>query len=111
VVGEMCNTIIEVKGFSSNWPISFGPKEKWNRLYIVDCQKTMDKIFKIYEIKISNEDDIWENIKINKKQTFKDQCNEKRRPRICFNLLKKQLNANCKLVFDDHLNNLNPDTF
>jgi len=34
---------LEVKGFSSNGPSSFGPTEQWNKLYFIDCQKFIEK--------------------------------------------------------------------
>jgi len=40
---------IEVKAFSSDGPISFGPNENWFRLYILDCRN-----FICYEIKLRN---------------------------------------------------------
>jgi hypothetical protein len=43
---------------------------------------------------------------MNKKQTFKDQCIEKRRPRICFSEIYKQLkNKYIQLIWSGYLNN------
>jgi hypothetical protein len=33
----LCNKQIEIKAFSSNGPTSFGPTEKWDYIYFVDC--------------------------------------------------------------------------
>lgn len=81
----------EVKCFISKGPSSFGPNEKWTKLYFLDATKFIDKKFKLYEINITNNDDLWKKIKVNNKQTFDEQCKQGRRPRISFNLIKKQL--------------------
>lgn len=98
--------ILEVKAFSSDGPTSFGPNEKWNILYIVDCKRFMEKRFKVYEINLSNNNEIFKNIKINKNETYYEQCLQKRRPRIKFDILKKQLNNNINIIFDDIIDKL-----
>jgi len=97
---------IEVKGFMSSGPSSFGPTENWHWIYFVDCKDTLKKNFKVYEIKLSNKDEIWKNIKVNKTDTFYKQCCEKRRPRLCFDEIKKQLGDKCKLIFDGNISDL-----
>jgi len=100
------NKILEVKAFSSIGPTSFGPNEMWYRLYIIDCTKFIEKKFKIYEINLSNNDSKFQNIKVNKNETFYSQSKNKRRPRISFNDLQKQLSENMKVIFDDSLEKL-----
>ena len=41
-------------------------------------------------------------MKVNKKETYGDQCRDGRRPRLCFNMLKKKLEKydEFELVFD-----------
>lgn len=85
---------IEVKAFNSTGPISFGPTEDWWRLYILDCRKYDKDYFTCYEILLSNNDDIWKKIMVNKNQTYADQCAQKRRPRICFKKLISQIPKN-----------------
>ena len=50
--GDLCfiNKKLEVKGFTTNAPSSFGATESWNWIYFVDCKDTLNKHFKIYEI-------------------------------------------------------------
>lgn len=91
---------IEVKGFMSDGPSSFGPSEKWNIIYFVDAKNFSKKCFKVYEIFLSNDCEIWLNIKISKTQTYGDQCKQGRRPRIAFGDIKKQIPTHCKLIFD-----------
>jgi hypothetical protein len=88
---------LEVKGsldLMGGGPSSFGPKEKWDRIYFVDAVDHSIKKFKIYEIKLSNRNETWKNIKINKNQTYHEQCLQKRRPRIRFAELIKQIPKN-----------------
>ena len=80
---------IEIKCFASKGPISFGPLEKWDSIIIVDTTKL--PIVKIMNYTISNEDEKWKNIKVSKAETFQQQCDAKRRPRITYESLKKQI--------------------
>ena len=52
----------EVKGFSSNGPSSFGPSENWSRILFVDLLDFKNKICKVYEVKLSNKDEKWQNL-------------------------------------------------
>ena len=96
---------IEVKGgFIENGPPSFGPDEKWDWIYFVDCDKTFDMIFKVYEIKKSNYD--FHSLRVNKSETFGDQCIQKRRPRIVFSYIKEHFKNDCNLIFEGHISEL-----
>ena len=55
---------IEVKGFMSTGPTSFGPTEKWDWIYFVDGIDIRNKNFKVYEIKFSNKSEIFRDIRI-----------------------------------------------
>lgn len=63
---------IEVKGFMSTGPSSFGPTEKWDWIYFVDGSDIRNKKFKVYEIHLSNDSVIWKNIRISG-QDFSDE--------------------------------------
>lgn len=99
---------IEVKGSINlnNGPCTFGPKEEWDCIYFIDGLEFEKDIYKIYECKLSNKSDIWKNIKVNKTQTYEEQCLQKRRPRITFAELQKQLNSNCSKIFEGNLDEL-----
>jgi hypothetical protein len=98
---------IEVKGFMSDGPSSFGPKEMWDLLYFVDARDIMNLNFKVYEVKLSNDSTIFRNIKVSKKDTYGVQADKGRRPRGCFDtIFKPQLNEHCKLIFDGHITTL-----
>ena len=100
------NKKLEVKGFMSSGPSSFGPTEDWDFIYFIDCIQYKNKYFTVYEIKLSNKNELWKNIKMNKNQTYYDQCQQKRRPHINFELIKNQLNDYCKIIFEGELNKL-----
>lgn len=94
------NKKIEVKAFTSLGPSSFGPKESWNELMFVDARKFYKRQFKIYLIKLSNNDNKWKNIKINLNETYQEQCDKGRRPRIKFDNLCEQLSDEIEIVFN-----------
>lgn len=99
--------IIEVKAFSSTGPSSFGPIESWDWIYFIDCRNNHDLLFKIYEIRLANNSKIWKNIKVNKMETYHQQCMEKRRPRICFSSMLKQIPCDkYSVIFDGHISQL-----
>lgn len=111
----LLNKKIEVKGFSSSGPSSFGPTETWDWLYFIDCCQSMDKIFTIYEIKLSNESIPWRSIVIsgersNKIKTMGLLCDTGRggvRPHICFESIKRQLgDEHCKMIFKGSIEDL-----
>ena len=98
---------IEVKGFISDGPSSFGPKENWDLLYFVDGQDIVNKNFKVYEIKLSNKNKIFRDIKVSKKETYGNIAESGRRPRGSFyKIFKPQLGCHCKLIFDGHISEL-----
>ena len=100
------NKKLEVKGFMSLGPSSFGPTENWDFIYFVDCTKFINKFFKVYEIKLSNNNILWKNIKINKEENYEKQSLQGRRPRISFNLLYEQLKDHCKIIFEGVIDKL-----
>jgi len=95
---------LEVKCFSSKGPSSFGPEEKWDKLYFVDARNYKRKTFIIYEISLSNESSKWKSIKINKTQTYEEQCEQSRRPRISYDNLINQIDDKyIKTIFSGHI--------
>lgn len=91
--------IQECKTFSSDGPISFGPDEKWDTIYFLDARKWLDNQFTLFRLPYSNTSDIVKNIKVNKKETFFDQCQQQRRPRISWNGLYHQIDQYLKPVY------------
>ena len=75
------NSRIQVKACSVIPDLtSFGPKSVWDKLFFLDFYRdgNWDGLFDIYHI----ENHLIYNHKVNSKQTFRDQQNEKRRPRF-----------------------------
>ena len=58
---------VECKAFSSVGPTSFGSTEKWDKLYFLDAIEFREKRFKLWEINLSNTDEVWRNIIISGK--------------------------------------------
>ena len=84
---------IEVKCFSSKGPISFGPKETWDTLIVLDAISFLEDKYKLHIIRINSRDF---NIKVNKNETYKDQVFQKRRPRISWKSLYEQVKDQTK---------------
>lgn len=100
---------IEVKGFMSDGPSSFGPTENWDCIYFVDGIEILKKKFKVYEIFLSNSCQEWRAIKLNKEETYGEIADKKQRGKLrgCFNtIFKPQLDYHCKLIFDGHISKL-----
>ena len=58
------NLQIEVKGFMSSGPSSFGPNEHWDRIYFVDAIDFENMRFKVFEIQLSDLSEEWRSIKL-----------------------------------------------
>jgi len=71
---------LEIKCFASNGPISFGPTEAWDVMYLIDARK--QPTIEILVFENSNTSLEWQTIMINKKETFGTQSGAGRRPRI-----------------------------
>ena len=88
---------IEVKCIASNGPVSFGPKEKWDILVLVDAREEKQLTISCYYI--SNKDPRWQDIQVSRTQTFYDKAKLGQRPRLTPNSLYKQLlDVRCKTV-------------
>ena len=99
---------IEVKCFSSTGPTSFGPTETWDELYFLDATGYLDDLIKIYRIDIKSSDARFQNIKINKKETYGQQCDQKRRPRVSFSIIQNVLknDNDFQLAYDGTISDL-----
>ena len=107
-IEEGCISKIEVKCFTSTGPTSFGPTEDWDELYFLDALNFNKNMYKIYKISMKNTDRRFQNMKVNKKETYRDQCIVGKRPRLGFDMLKKQLEKydEFELVFDGSYSSL-----
>lgn len=98
--------IQECKSFTSDGPISFSPTSKWDVIYFLDARFWTCNKFTLYRVNLSNQNPIWQNISMNKEQTFQDQCVEKRRPRIGWENLHSQLGPHCEQVFSGNIDEI-----
>lgn len=99
IVKLFINNKENIKCFSSTGPTSFGPQESWDEIYFVDSIHFKLNFYKIYRINLKNCDKKFQQIMVNKTETYGQHCLAKRRPRICFDKIKEQLNGDCVLVF------------
>jgi hypothetical protein len=93
----------ECKTFTSKGPISFSPTISYNVIYFLDARLWLKDIFILYKINITQHLDRWKNISVNKKQTFYDQCQQGRRPRISWDSLYKQTSDICEKIYEGDL--------
>lgn len=103
IKGDLCSdkyNMIEVKAFTSNGPLQFGPKKKFDILYLLDLRKWLDDKLILYKVNIDNNSPIIKNIKVNKLQTHEDQCKEGRRPHISFDKLFPQIQSHCEKIYE-----------
>ena len=98
--------IQECKCFTSKGPISFTPKSEWDCIYFLDGIEWYKKKFKLYKFPYKRTSEEWKNIRVNKKQTFQNQCEQGRRPRIQWNDLYKQIKDKCILIFNGSIEDI-----
>ena len=90
----------EVKAFTSNGPLSFGPIKKFGIIYFLDMRNWLNDIFILWKVNVTNESNEWKQIRMNKTQTFEDQCKEGRRPHICWNYIYEQIPDKCMKIYE-----------
>jgi len=101
---------IEVKCFTSVGPSSFGPKCEWDVIYFLDAMEWTNNHFVLYKINLKNSSEEWKKIKINKAESYTDQCDQKRRPRLAWSLLYPQIREHTEIVFDGSFEDITPTT-
>jgi hypothetical protein len=97
---------IEVKCFVSDGPSSFGPNEEFNQLYFVDATRFTESIFRVYRVNLTSQSTEWNKVKVNKTTTMRQQRDEKRRPRISFSELQKQIPRFIELIYEGTIQEL-----
>lgn len=90
----------ECKCFTSNGPPSFTPSSDWDIIYFLDARNWLSDTFILYRIPLKRTSNEWKNIKVNKTQTFEDQCKQGRRPRITWEALYPQISQYCVKVYE-----------
>lgn len=97
---------IEVKSFTSDGPIQFGPSKKFSVLYFLDMRNILTDNIVLWKVELNNESPVFKNIKINKSQSHSEQCSEGRRPRIPWNQLYPQIKDYCTEIYNGHFNGI-----
>lgn len=99
---------IEVKSFTSNGPIQFGPHKEFDVLYFLDLRNWIQDKIILWKVDLTNHSEDFMNIKVNKIQTISQQIKQGRRPRISWNDLYKQLLLikNCEKIYDGNFNDI-----
>lgn len=70
----------------------------------MDAIDFINKNFKIYKVNLSNDSEVFNNIKINSNYTYQEVCKTGKRPRINFEELSKQLDKYMELVYKGSFN-------
>ena len=96
----------ECKCFTSDGPPSFTPSSDWDVIYFLDARNWMNDKFVLYRIPLKRTSVEWENIKVNKSQTFEDQTKQGRRPRITWECLKTQIEPYCNKVYEGNFEDI-----
>jgi hypothetical protein len=90
----------EVKAFMSNGPCSFGPTKKFGVIYFLDMRLCIKDTLICWRVNVSDESPEWRQMKMNKNQTYEQQCNEKRRPHISWDNIHSQISEKCVKVYE-----------
>ena len=90
----------ECKCFISDGPPSFTPSSNWDVIYFLDARKWVNDQFVLYRVNLKQNSPEWRSVKMNKKETFGDHADAKRRPRITWDALYPQISSHCTVVFD-----------
>ena len=94
----------ECKCFTSIGPMSFSPSSDWDCIYFLDAREWLHDTFKLYKCNHKKSSSEWKNLKVNKLQTFEDQCKQQRRPRMNWSLISSQIE--CELIFEGLFNDI-----
>lgn len=90
----------EIKAFSSDGPPSFTPSSEWDVIYFLDARDWLKDQFVLYRVGLKRTDKEFADIKVNKDQSFGDQAEEGRRPRITWKNLKPQIETHTTVVYE-----------
>lgn len=88
----------ECKCFTSVGPISFTPHSDWDVIYFLDATQWLKDHFILYRIPLRMSSPEWMSVQINRRQTYRDQSDQGRRPRIGWLPLYSQMKAYCEKI-------------
>jgi hypothetical protein len=90
----------ECKCFTSDGPPSFTPSSEWDVIYFLDARQWLNDKFTLYRIPLKRTSEEWKNIKVSKSETFEQQANQGRRPRITWESLYPQISTHCTKIYE-----------
>lgn len=91
---------IEIKALTSDGPSSFGPNKKFGVIYFLDMRLWLTDKFTLWRVNLTNDSPEWKQIKMNKLQTYEEQCEEGRRPHISWDNIHSQMPDKCSKVYE-----------
>ena len=91
---------IEIKSFTSNGPMQFGPNKKFGVLYFLDIRGIAENRIILWKAGLTDESPAFQNIKVNKTQTLQEQQNSQRRPHISWDKVYEQIREHCEIIFE-----------
>lgn len=90
----------EIKALTSDGPSSFGPDKKFSVIYFLDMRHWINDIFILWRVNLTSESSQWKGIKMNKTQTFEEQCLQGKRPHISWDNIYPQISDHCIKVYE-----------
>lgn len=90
----------ECKCFTSDGPPSFTPSSNWDIIYFLDAREWLADRFILYRVSLKRTSPEWQSLRMSKTQTFQDQTNQGRRPRINWPSLYPQIESHCSKVYE-----------
>ena len=90
----------ECKCFTSDGPPSFTPSSEWDVIYFLDARNWLEDKFILHRVALKKSSPEWRGVKVSKKETFGDQADATRRPRITWDFLYPQIKDHCTTVFE-----------
>ena len=96
----------ECKCFTSDGPLSFTPSSEWDIIYFLDARNWLQDQFILYRSALKRTSAEWQTLRMSKTQTFEDQTNQGRRPRIGWESLFPQIQPYCTKVYEGTFENL-----
>ena len=90
----------EVKSFTSNGPSSFGPTKKFGCIYFLDMRNWLNNDLILWRVDLTHTSPAWKSLKMNKKETNQDKCDNGNRPHISWDKIYPQISEHCVKVYE-----------
>lgn len=97
---------IEVKSFTSDGPMQFGPDKKFGVLYFLDLRQFTNNSISLWKLPVHSDSSEFQQIYVNKKETIQIQSSQGRRPHISWDKFYQQIKDKCCLVYKGTFENI-----